>query len=51
MSNRLLSLCVAALALAGSGAAAAQTKLLRFPDVYGHVAEVIESETVAAWIS
>jgi tricorn protease len=36
MSNRLLSLCVAAaLALAGSGAATAQTKLLRFPDIYG----------------
>jgi tricorn protease len=36
MSNRYLSLCLAAaLALMGAGTAAAQTKLLRFPDIHG----------------
>jgi tricorn protease len=44
MSNRLMSSCMAALALAlgalgvlglGTGPAAAQTKLLRFPDIHG----------------
>jgi tricorn protease len=36
MSNRFLSFCLAAaLALASTGAASAQTKLLRFPDIHG----------------
>src|SRR6187402_3370147 len=35
MSNRLLSICAAAVLVLGAGPASAQTRLLRFPDIHG----------------